>query len=93
MELLQEAGVPSGVVQSGEQLYHDRHLRARGFIAEIEHAQPWGRMEHPRSPVVFFGAAEPLKGMPSVGEHNDDVLAGLLGLGPGDLRTVAKGAS
>ena len=93
MELLQEAGVPSGVVQSGEQLYHDRHLRARGFIAEIEHAQPWGRMEHPRSPVVFSGAAEPLKGMPSVGEHNDDVLAGLLGLGPGDLRTVAKGAS
>lgn len=88
MELLQEAGVPSGVVQSGEQLYHDPHLRARGFIAEIEHAQPWGRMEHPRLPAVFSGETVPLRGMPAVGEHNDDVLTGLLG-----LNTAAKGAS
>ena len=88
MELLQEAGVPSGVVQSGEQLYHDRHLRARGFIAEIEHAQPWGCMEHPRLPAVLSGEPAPLRGMPAVGEHNDDVLTGLLG-----LNTAAKGAS
>ena len=93
MALLQEAGVPSGVVQSGEQLYHDRHLRARGFIAEVQHAQPWGRMEHPRSPAVLSGESAPLRGMPAVGEHNEDVLAGLLGLGPGDLPAFVKRAS
>ena len=92
MRMLQRAGVPSGVVQSGEQLYHDHHLRARGFIAEIEHAQPWGRMEHPRSPVLL-GATAPLRGMPAVGEHNRQVLADLLGLGADELATVAKSAS
>ena len=91
MELLEKVGVPSGVVQSGEQLYHDRHLRARGFIAEVEHAEPWGRMEHPRSPALLSGAATTLKGMPVVGEHNRDVLSHLLGLGADEL-AAAEGA-
>ena len=62
--------------------------RLSALIAEIEHAQPWGCMEHPRLPAVLSGEPAPLRGMPAVGEHNDDVLTGLLG-----LNTAAKGAS
>ena len=46
MRKLQRAGVPAGVVQSGEQLYYNHHLRSRNFIVEIEHPQPWGKIEH-----------------------------------------------
>jgi benzylsuccinate CoA-transferase BbsF subunit len=34
---LQGAGVPAGVVQSGQDLFEDPHLRARDFISAIEH--------------------------------------------------------
>ena len=43
--LLQEAGVAAGIPSSGEDLFHDIHLRARGHIVETE-AQPWGKITH-----------------------------------------------
>ena len=40
--LLQESGVAAGIPSSGEDLFHDIHLRARGHIVETE-AEPWGK--------------------------------------------------
>jgi crotonobetainyl-CoA:carnitine CoA-transferase CaiB-like acyl-CoA transferase len=38
MLTLQKAGVPAGIVASGEDLYYDRHLRSRpGTIVSIDH--------------------------------------------------------
>jgi crotonobetainyl-CoA:carnitine CoA-transferase CaiB-like acyl-CoA transferase len=37
MELLQQAGVPAGVVQNGTDLHHDPQLRHRGFFVVLEH--------------------------------------------------------
>src|SRR5215471_18978042 len=42
---LQEAGIAAGIPMSGEDLYYDIHLRARGHIVETE-AEPWGKMSH-----------------------------------------------
>ena len=41
--MLQEAGIAAGIPSSGEDLFHDIHLRARGHIVESE-AQPWGKI-------------------------------------------------
>ena len=38
-------GVAAGIPSSGEDLFHDIHLRARGHVVETE-AQPWGKMMH-----------------------------------------------
>ena len=37
MRLLQDAGVPAGAVQTGEDLWRDVHLRARDYIVTLEH--------------------------------------------------------
>jgi formyl-CoA transferase len=46
MHRLQKAGIAAGPVYSGEELYQDEHLQARGFF--IEHVHPEvGRKELP----------------------------------------------
>ena len=54
MRLLQREGVPAGIVANGEDLYHDVNLRARDYVATVDH-RPGGR--RPRAP-RRDGAAE-----------------------------------
>ncbi|MEX0805125.1 MAG: CoA transferase, partial [Candidatus Binatia bacterium] len=78
--LLQEAGVAAGIPSSGEDLFHDIHLRARGHIVETD-AQPWGKITHHGLPAVpSLSAADAARPAPWIGAHNDQVFGGILGL-------------
>ena len=89
MRRLQAVGVPAGVVQSAEQIYHDFHLRERGFLVEVEHG-PWGRMEHPGVTVELSATpARVLHGTPEMGSYNDHVFGDLLGVSPERVRALA----
>ena len=80
MRMLQRAGVPAGVVQTGEHLYHDPHLRSRGFLISVEHPG-WGYLEHPGLTAILSETPGRVsKGMPVMGEHNGYILSDLLGL-------------
>ena len=80
MRLLQKLGVPAGAVQSGEDLYHDYHLRARDFIVEVDHPG-WDRMEHTSVAVGFSGSQRRImRGAPGLGQHNHLVFSDLLGI-------------
>jgi crotonobetainyl-CoA:carnitine CoA-transferase CaiB-like acyl-CoA transferase len=80
MRLLQDAGVPAGAVQTGEDLWRDVHLRARDSIVTLEHPEP--------GPIEHFGLTLRLHGTPGqirrplgrLGEANEEVFGGLLGL-------------
>jgi benzylsuccinate CoA-transferase BbsF subunit len=79
MELLQGAGVPCGVVQTGEDLVADPHLKVRGFLIEQDNAR-LGHVVLPGFPLKF--ANHPLKPVwkfPELGLDNAKVLGGLLG--------------
>jgi crotonobetainyl-CoA:carnitine CoA-transferase CaiB-like acyl-CoA transferase len=52
---LQKAGVPCGVVQTGEDLNNDPQLRERGFIVDVENAR-LGRVVLPNFPLQFANA-------------------------------------
>ena len=52
---LQKAGVPAGVVQTGEDLTNDPHLKARGFIVSVENPR-LGRVVLPSFPLQFTNA-------------------------------------
>ena len=88
MRLLQKAGVPAGVVQSGEQLYRDYHLRARNFIVEIQHPQPWGKIEHTGVNVGLSDTPGRVTEVPVLGQHNEYVFSDLLGLSHEDVRRL-----
>lgn len=79
MRRLQEAGVPCGVVQSGEDLVNDPHLRARGYITGIDHPI-LGHMPLAALPVrLSDDGLEPPRRPALLGEHNDYVICGILG--------------
>jgi benzylsuccinate CoA-transferase BbsF subunit len=79
MDQLQAAGVPCGVVQSGEDLFYDPHLRDRGFIADVEHPT-LGRIQLPAVPVtVSGGGIDAPRCADMLGAHTEYVVCELLG--------------
>jgi crotonobetainyl-CoA:carnitine CoA-transferase CaiB-like acyl-CoA transferase len=78
--LLQESGIAAGIPSSGEDLFHDIQLRARGHIVETE-AQPWGKITHHGLPgIPSLSAADAARPAPWIGANNDKVFGGILGL-------------
>jgi benzylsuccinate CoA-transferase BbsF subunit len=88
--LLQEAGVAAGIPMSGEDLYHDIHLRERGHIVETN-GQPWGKMTHHGLPgIPSLSAANAARPAPWIGAHNDYVFGKILGLSPERIEELKK---
>ncbi|MBI4329058.1 MAG: CoA transferase [Chloroflexi bacterium] len=90
MRLLQGAGVPAGAVLDGKGLAEDPHLRQRGFIMGVRHPG-WGYIEHAGTPALLSetpGKADgPVHGL---GQDNDYVLRGLLGLSAQDVEGLVR---
>ena len=78
--LLQEAGVPAGIVQNAEDLAQDPHLLARQFFVHMKHPT-LGRTITDRSPIRFVGdEIVNWKAAPQLGEDNRYVFRELLGM-------------
>ena len=89
MRILQEAGVPAAMVNRQTLMHGDAQLAARGFFEEITHPVigtypypgPMAKFEQtPLTPV-----ASPA---PTLGQHNEAVLRGLLGLSERDYQAL-----
>jgi len=88
-DLCQAAGVPAIPVQSSEdRVEHDPQLRARGMYEEASHPvlgewplqqSPWHMSETPTIPIE--------RGAPICGEHNIEILCGMLGVSVDELRS------
>jgi len=91
MHQLQAAGVACGAVLDGRELLFDPHLRARSFYRTQIHDASTGM-----PPLPYAGA--PFKMLettessvcpaPLMGEHNRDMLSGLLGMPESTLQTL-----
>ena len=79
MRMLQRVGVPAGVVQNGERLLYDIHLRQRNYFVEINHPST-GFVEYPGA-VIHLSETPLLQGpWYGMGHHNIDIFEGLLGM-------------
>jgi len=85
MHLLQAEGVPAGTVLKGSETIVEPHLDARGFWDVVDHPEagiykqttlPWVLSKSPRQTTVPAA---------SLGEHNYQVLGGLLGLSTSEI--------
>ena len=85
MERLQARGVIAAQVSDGRDLVEDPQLEARSFWAELDHADvglrryPGNPIKLSETPVTYRRAA------PGLGEHNDEIYGGLLGLSEAEL--------
>jgi benzylsuccinate CoA-transferase BbsF subunit len=80
METLQAAGIAAGVVQAGEAMDRDPHLRARGFWKKIEHPDGIGEFSYGGMPVRMSDTPYAINRAPMLGENNDEVFVQLLGM-------------
>jgi crotonobetainyl-CoA:carnitine CoA-transferase CaiB-like acyl-CoA transferase len=88
--MLQESGIAAGIPSSGEDLFHDIHLRDRGHIVETE-AQPWGKITHHGLPgIPSLSAASAARPAPWIGANNDQVFGEILGLSRGRIEELKK---
>ena len=67
--------------QSPEQVVNSPHLAERGFFVELDHPEV-GKLKYPGAGFFFDGAnlMQTTRGAPRLGEHNDEVYCGRLGL-------------
>jgi crotonobetainyl-CoA:carnitine CoA-transferase CaiB-like acyl-CoA transferase len=90
MEVLQKSGVAAGAVRHPMELLDDPHLKARGFWQWIErayvgrHPQPSPPYRDEDSPIAVRTPAATL------GQYNEEVLGGLLGLSKAELERLAR---
>jgi formyl-CoA transferase len=73
MQILGEAGVPSGAVLDTKDLFEDPHLIARGFIQKIQHEEQ-GELPVLGSPIRLSESRVPLRAAPLLGRHTAEVL-------------------
>ena len=87
MRILCEGGVAASAIYNTLEVMNDPHLRARGFIEEIEHPAQ-GAVTLMRSPIRMSKSNVPLKAAPLLGAHTDEVLSAELGLTEDALRDL-----
>src|SRR3990172_8162776 len=91
MALMQAAGVAAGVVETASDQERDPQLKARHFFWEIDN--PEGSGKFTSVPGVYFMLSKTpyeLKTAPSLGQHNDYVFKGLLGLSEKEVAELVK---
>ena len=90
MSALQAAGVASGVARLPIELLKDAQLHARGFIQEVDRAFMG---PHPQPSMPFRETDKPFSircPPPTLGEHNREILGGLLGLSDAAIDQLAR---
>jgi crotonobetainyl-CoA:carnitine CoA-transferase CaiB-like acyl-CoA transferase len=90
METLQRAGVVAGAVRHPVELIDDPHLAARGFWQWMDRAHV-GRHPQPSAPYREAGAPVAVTTpAATLGEYNEAVLSGVLGLSPAEIERLAQ---
>lgn len=90
LERLAKAGVPAGRVLNTVDIHNDPHLNARGYWVELPHPK-MATWKQPRSAWQFKEAQPTLKRhAPLFGEHNREILSGLLGLSDAEIGELAR---
>jgi len=90
MHRLQGAGVPAAVTNTAADLLHDEQLEARGFWQYLQR-DVVGVQPNPSAPYRRGAEAAAIRApAPTMGQHNEEVLGGILGLGSSELERLTK---
>ena len=77
--------IPCAPVRDIEEVMNDPHMHGRGMLEHVEHYD-FGDVVLPNSPLRFHGAdTVPLRVAPRVGEHNQEIYGGWLGLDEAEM--------
>ena len=83
-ERAQRRGLAFSYVATVEDILQWEHLDERGYFVEVDHPHA-GRHLHPAGPFASDETGWRLAPAPTLGQHNREVIRGLLGYSAGDL--------
>jgi crotonobetainyl-CoA:carnitine CoA-transferase CaiB-like acyl-CoA transferase len=87
-ELMQQHGIPGLPVNSPKDFMKDPHIEARGFFGTVTHPA-LGSFRQPGSPFMIDGNRSTPLPAPLLGQHNEEILCGELGLEKNELEALA----
>lgn len=87
-ELMQKHGIPGLPVNSPADFMKDPHIEARGFFSPVTHPV-LGTFLQPGNSFMVDGARTGPSPAPLIGQHNDEILRGELGLSASELTALA----
>jgi CoA:oxalate CoA-transferase len=83
--------IPCAPVRTAPEVMHDPHMHQRGMLQRIEHPE-LGEIVVPSSPLRLHGIDPvPAGPSPTIGQHNDEIYGGWLGLAPAELAELKAG--
>ena len=87
----QQRDLPWGAVRTMDEIVLDPHLEDRGFFVEVEHPELERSFVYPGAAAIYNGSPWRIsRRAPLIGEHNEEVLCGELGVGRGELTLLAE---
>jgi crotonobetainyl-CoA:carnitine CoA-transferase CaiB-like acyl-CoA transferase len=89
MERCQAAGCPVTAVFSMREAAEHPHLRERGYIVEVDHER-LGTVRDMAAPFRLSDGAAPARPAPLLGQHNDEVYGGLLGMTADEIAALRR---
>jgi benzylsuccinate CoA-transferase BbsF subunit len=91
MNAMQAAGVPAGVLQTGEDFMdHDPQVQARHFFVELEHPEVGKYRTNSGAHFLLSKCETDLVRAPLMGEHNEYVFKKLLGVSDAEYDSLVK---
>ena len=92
MDILNELDIPNGPVLSMKEISEDRSLYATGTLVEVDHPVR-GTYLTVGNPIKLSDNEVAVERSPLLGEHTEEILAGVLGLGDAEIEAIrASGA-
>ncbi len=90
MAALQAVRVPAAILNDVADLMEDPHLVSRGYMQLVSRAFV-GEQPHPSAPWRVGDAPIRISSSaPTLGQHNQDILGGLLGLSNGQIASLSR---
>jgi len=92
MEILNRLNVPCGPILSMKEIAEEPALRATGTVVEVDHPTR-GKYLTVGNPIKLSDSPAEVRRSPLLGEHTDEILAGVLGFSEEEIRQLkASGA-
>jgi len=92
MEILNKLNVPCGPILSMKEIAEEPALRATGTVVEVDHPTR-GKYLTVGNPIKLSDSPAEVRRSPLLGEHTDEILAGVLGFSEEEIRELkASGA-
>lgn len=87
--LCRERDIPCGPVRTVAEVLDDPHLAERGFFFEADHPEA-GRLRYPGPVCRLSETPGRVRRAPLLGEHNEEIYCGRLGLGRDELPALRR---